>query len=82
VSTADEDYAFGLYPDGSGALGNRFGLRDAALTPMAARLAEYQVRKDAGAAAAETAASLPAAPDPASPAPARPKPDKDPSPGF
>jgi len=39
VSTADEDYAFGLYPDGSGVLRNRFGLRDAATL----QAVEYQV---------------------------------------
>jgi len=82
VSTADEDYALGLYPDGSGALRNRFGLRDAALTPMAVRLAEYQARKDAEAAAAKVTASPAVAPDPTPPAPARPKPGRDPSPGF
>ncbi len=30
MSGADEDYAFGLYPDGSRVLRNKFGLRDAA----------------------------------------------------
>ncbi len=55
---------------------------DAGLTPMAARLAEYQARKDVEAAAAKAAASLAAAPDPTPPTPTRPKPGGDPSPGF
>ncbi len=54
---------------------------DSALTPMAARLAEYQARKDAEAAATK-AASSPAAPSSVPDAPARPKPNRDPSPGF
>lgn len=40
--SADEDYAFGLYPDGSGVLRNKLGLRDAA----ALRAVEYQVAND------------------------------------
>lgn len=40
--SADEDYAFGLYPDGSGVLRNKLGLRDA----KALREAEYQVSND------------------------------------
>lgn len=40
--SADEDYAFGLYPDGSGVLRNKFGLRD----PKALREAEYQETND------------------------------------
>jgi len=36
--SADEDYAFGLYPDGSGVLRNKLGLRGAA----ALRAVEHQ----------------------------------------
>ncbi len=54
---------------------------DAALTPMAARLAEYQARKDAEAAATKAAINPPIA-EPVPAAPARPKPDRDPGPGF
>jgi len=42
VSGADEDYAFGLYPDGSKVLRNKLGLRDAADL----RIAEYQATTD------------------------------------
>ena len=42
MSKADENYAFGLYPDGSGGLRNRFGLRDAG----ALQAVEYQVTTD------------------------------------
>ncbi len=54
---------------------------DAALTPMAARLAEYQARKDAETAATKAATNPPAA-EPVPVAPARPKPDRDPGPSF
>jgi cell filamentation protein len=37
--TPDEEYAFGLYPDGSGVLRNKFGLRD----PVALKQAEYLI---------------------------------------
>jgi len=40
--SADEDYAFGLYPDGSGVLRNKLGLR----TAEALREAEYQASND------------------------------------
>ena len=42
MSKADEDYAFGLYPDGSGVLRNKLGLRD----PKALEAEEYRVTKD------------------------------------
>ena len=41
-STADEDYAFGLYPDGSGVLRNKLGLRDA----KTLEIVEYQTAED------------------------------------
>lgn len=42
MSKADEDYAFGLYPDGSGVLRNKLGLRDA----QALKQAEYQITSE------------------------------------
>lgn len=39
MSQAGEDYAFGLYPDGSGVLRNKLGLRD----PKALEAAEYSI---------------------------------------
>lgn len=42
MSKADEDYAFGLYPDGSGVLRNMLGLRDA----KALEAEEYRITTD------------------------------------
>lgn len=42
MSKADEDYAFGLYPDGSGVLRNKLGLRD----PKVLEAEEYRITKD------------------------------------
>lgn len=41
MSKADDEYAFGLYPDGSGVLRNKLGLRDA----ESLKIAEYQITR-------------------------------------